>query len=247
MAVLRQVSSRGFCLRRRAGRLHRFDVGQQRGQFIVAHLDLGHDGRKALDDVRVRVADGAASGRPRRRATVLPSARVSGLPYRPFQLGPTPRLPSTEWQATQPLDCASDCPAASAQPACRPAAGCGAAGRPSRARKWAAASAMPGTAAHPPPPRCRACWDGPRRTAARTAPHNGPALVGVNQKRGDHARHDVHAGAELRHEEVVQHVVRAQQHFHRPAERQVHFIVVYRGRCRGRPGRAGRGRTGWSR
>ncbi|MNS97166.1 hypothetical protein D3C72_1314910 [compost metagenome] len=40
-------------------------------------------------------------------AALLPSAKVSVLPYKPFHVGPTPGLPSMLWHAVQPLLCAS--------------------------------------------------------------------------------------------------------------------------------------------
>ena len=51
---------------------------------------------------------------------MLPSVMVSVLPYRPFHVGPTPGAPSAVWQATQPLDWASDLPCAAR--ACGPSA-----------------------------------------------------------------------------------------------------------------------------
>ena len=63
---------------------------------------------------------------------------------------------------------------------------------------------------------------------------------------GDHARHHVHLGAELRHVEIVQHVDRAQQHLDRPVDRQVQVARPRRSRRRRRSDRPGSTPSGLS-
>ena len=156
----------------------------------------------------------------------------------PSRSGPTRGLPSIVWQATQPLASASARPCATAR--------VGAAGRrrPARAGAPARIAAKVGCA-------CCHAWKLAASSTTTMAAHVGVAdaaqlgaqrfvAAGLGRREPEGADlpgHDVHAGAKRRHEEVVQHVVRTQQHLHRLVQRQVHLArddeqVVLRGRIR---------------